>query len=386
MENPYAPSTGLIDRAKAIILKPAETWPTIAAESATPGDLITRYALPLLVLGPIAGFIGGQLFGYGALGVTYRPGLMSGLTTALIGVVMGVISVIVISLVAEFLADKFGGTPDRTSAFKLVVYSLTPGWVAGLLGILPALGMLAILASLYGLYLFYQGSTPLMKVPQDKAVGYTAVTAVCAIVLMWVASAATMAVTGLFGMGAAGMVAASSGDTAEINIPGVGKIDSGKLEQAAKQMEAAASGNVQPVDTEKLKALLPAALGSYTRSAIDTGAAGQMGKGVSATYKNGDKSIKLSIMDSSGLGALAGLAGAAGVESSHEDADGYERTSTVDGKMQMEKWNNKSSHGEFGRQIDSRFFVAAEGDAGSIDELKAAVNGIDPAALAALAK
>lgn len=180
MENPYAPSTGLIDRAKAIILKPAETWPVIAAEQTSIGDLITRYALPLIVLGPVAGFIGGQLFGLNLGFASYKPGLVSGLLMAVIGIVMGLVSVIVIGLIADFLADKFGGTANRAQAFKLVVYALTPGWIAGLLQLVPLLSMLAILASLYGLYLFYQGSTPVMKVPQDKAVGYTAVTTVAA--------------------------------------------------------------------------------------------------------------------------------------------------------------------------------------------------------------
>ena len=105
MENPYAPAGGLVQRVKSIILKPAETWPVVAGEAATPGDLITRYALPLIVIGPIAQLIGGQLFRYNMIFATYRPSLMSGLTTALFALVMGVIAVVVIALVAEFLAE-----------------------------------------------------------------------------------------------------------------------------------------------------------------------------------------------------------------------------------------------------------------------------------------
>lgn len=385
MENPYAPNGGLVQRAKAIILQPAETWPLVAAEQTNPGDLITRYAIPLIVLGAVAGFIGGQVFGYGGFFGTFRPSLVGGLITAVLITVMGVVAVVVIGLVADFLADKFDGTADRTAAFKLVVYSMTPGWAAAVLKIYPPLAALGILAGLYGLYLFYQGATPLMKVPAEKAVGYTAVTTIAAIVLLWVASMVTFSITGMLGLGAAGMMGMHSG-TAEVNIPGVGKVDTAQIEQASKQLEAAASGNIKPVDTARLQALLPASLGSYARTSLDSGAAGQMGKGVSATYTSGGKSIKLSVMDSAGLGALAGIAGAAGVESSHEDADGYERTSTVDGNIQVEKWNKKDNRGEFTREIGGRFFVSAEGEAGSIDELKAAVNGIDPATLAGLAR
>ena len=51
-------SQGLVERAKAITLKPDESWPQIAAEQTTPGDIITRYAMPLLAIGPVASFIG----------------------------------------------------------------------------------------------------------------------------------------------------------------------------------------------------------------------------------------------------------------------------------------------------------------------------------------
>jgi len=293
---------GLIDRAKAIILKPDDTFPQLAAEQTTPGDIITRYAMPLAAIGPVAGFIGGQLFGISLLLVTFKPSLMTGLTTALTSFVMSLVSLVVVALIADFLAPNFGGEANRTRAFKLVAASMTPGWVAGILGLIPSLLALAIIAGLYGIYLFYKGATPLMKVPEDKSVVYTAVTVVAAIVLSIVASTVTAKVTGAMGMGAAGMMA-DSGDSAEVNIPGMGKLDTKNLEQMGKQMEAAANGEVTPVDTAKLQALLPASLGAYTRASLDTGAMGQMGKGVSATYKSGDKSIKLSVIDSAGLGA-----------------------------------------------------------------------------------
>jgi hypothetical protein len=376
---------GLVDRAKAIILKPGETWPVLAAEQTSPGDVITRYALPLAAIGPIASFIGGQLFGISLFLVTFKPGLMTGLTMALTSFVMSLISLVVVSLVAEFLAPNFGGEANRTQAFKLVAAAMTPGWVAGVLGIIPALGALAIIAGLYGIYLLYKGSNPLMKVPEDKAAVYTVVVVVAAFVVSFIAATVLSTVTGALGAGSAAMLG-NSDDSVEVNIPGVGKVDTANAEQFGKQMEAVANGNVTPVDTAKLQALLPAALGAYTRTSLDTGAMGAMGKGVSATYTSGGKSIKLSVIDSAGLGALAGMAGAIGVEQSHEDADGYDKTSTVNGQMVIEKWSKGGSRGEFSQQVGGRFFISAEGEAGSIDELKSAVAGIDQSALAGLAK
>lgn len=132
--------------------------------------------------------------------------------------------------------------------------------------------------------------------------------------------------------------------------------------------------------------LLPNSIGAYQRSATETTAMGPMGSTAEGTYSNGDKSFKLRIVDMAGMGAAAGLGAAIGVEQSREDADGYDRTRSVDGQMQTEAWSNAGSNGKFGTTIASRFMVEAEGDAGSIDDLKAAVAQIDPNALTGLAR
>jgi len=72
------------------------------------------------------------------------------------------------------------------------------------------------------------------------------------------------------------------------------------------------------------------------------------------------------------------MGAALGVEQSREDEDGYEKTGTVDGQMQTESWSKSGSSGKFGRMVAERFLVEADGSAGSIDELKAAVATIDP--------
>ncbi len=178
---------------------------------------------------------------------------------------------------------------------------------------------------------------------------YTAVTIVCAIVLYLVVGSVTASVVGLFGLGSGPAIAASD-SSGVLTIPGVGTIDGGKIDAATKQMQAAADGQVKPIDGTKLQTLFPANLGGYTRTALETNAMGQMGTEADATYTQGEKTIHLKIIDSSGLGALAGIGSAVGAQHSREDADGYERATTVDGQMQIEKWNNKNHNGEFTRR------------------------------------
>ena len=366
----------LVERVKAMLLAPKDEWPKIAVDSTRQGDVLRGYVLPLAAIGPVAGFIGQQLFGISALGFTYKPSLAFGLVSAILSFVLTIVGVYVLSFIADFLAPKFGGVANRDRAFKLAAYSATASWIAGIFGLIPALGFFGLLG-LYSLYLFYTGVTPMMNVPQDKAAGYTAVTVLCAIVLAIVVAPISAAVAGLFAP--APMMGEMSG---KLNVPGGGAIDLDKMNQAAERIEQ--SSKTPPIEPAKLQALLPANIGYYQRTATETLAAGPMGSTAIGTYTAADKSFKLQISDMSALGALAGIGAAMNVQQSREDADGYEKTGTVDGRMQTESWNKNSNSGKFGAVFENRFMIEAEGSASGIDELKRAVASVDQGALSDL--
>jgi len=178
-------SSALFTRAKAILLTPDAEWAKIATETDQPKSLFLSYALPLALISPVASFIGGQVFGFGGFGISVNIGLVSGLTIAVVTFVMALVSLWVVAFAANFISPKFGGRDDFPAAFRLVTYSWTAAWLSGIFGLIPALAILGILG-LYSLYLLYKGATPIMGVPQDKAVGFTAVTIVAAIVAMFV--------------------------------------------------------------------------------------------------------------------------------------------------------------------------------------------------------
>ncbi|MGD9664480.1 MAG: Yip1 family protein [Novosphingobium sp.] len=380
-------SSDLITRVKGILLKPGDEWPKIQSENKSVGDIVTTYALPLIAIGPVAGFIGGQVFGYGAFGFSYRPGLMGGLGTAVVTFVMGFVGLFVLTFIANFLSPRFGGQDNQASAFRLVAYSLTASWVAGIFGLIPALGFLGI-AGLYSIYLFYTGVGPMMKIPQEKAGGYVAVTILAAIAVSIILGLLTTTLTGALGVRALSqgpLASSESGDSGSITIPGMGKLEVDKIEQAAKRMEDQASGKVTAVDSASLKGLLPASIGAFQRTAIESTSVAGMGN-AQGTYEDGDNRFDLTITDTNAMGTLAGMGAAMGMEQSREDADGYERTGVVDGRMQSEKWNNASNRGKFGVMIDNRFMVEASGTAPNIDVLKAAVATVSESALSALAQ
>ncbi len=135
---------------------------------------------------------------------TYRAPIVSALVAACITLVMTVVGCFIIAFIINALAPTFGARQDSTQAFKVSVYSYTPGLAAGVLQILPVLGgLVALIAGLYGLYLLYLGLPIVMKAPQDKALPYAAVIVVCSIVLMLIIGG-VMGVLGFAGASIAG--------------------------------------------------------------------------------------------------------------------------------------------------------------------------------------
>jgi hypothetical protein len=178
---------GLVDRAKNILLTPSTEWAVIDAETTSIKDLYVGYAMILAAIGPIANIIGFGLIGahipFG--GGTYRWPLDTALEYAVVAYALSLCGVFVFALIIDALAPTFGGQKNQLQALKVAIYASTASWIAGIFTIIPALAILG-LVGLYSLYLLYVGLPVLMKSPKDKAVGYTVVTIICAIVLYFV--------------------------------------------------------------------------------------------------------------------------------------------------------------------------------------------------------
>ena len=216
-----ATGTGIVERAKAILMQPKAEWPRIAGETTQPTAVLTGYAIPLIAIGPIAALIGSQLFPTSFMGVTYSVGFGFALSTAIASFVLSIISLFVVSFVANFLSPNFGGRNDWPAAFRLVAYSMTAAWVVGIIGLIPALGILGLLA-LYSLYLFYLGASPVMGVPRDKSVVYTVLTVVAAIIVNVIVTVLAATITGAFGFAAG---SAMAGETASVDLGELGKVE-----------------------------------------------------------------------------------------------------------------------------------------------------------------
>jgi hypothetical protein len=190
----------IIDRVKNILLTPKQEWLVIEPEPTTPAQLYTGYVIPLAALSAVLSFIRTSVIG---ISVPYmsaiRMPFFNGLVYALVTFVFSLLGLYLVALIIDGLAPTFGGTRDRRQALKTAAYAFTPAWLAAVFGLLPVLStLLSLLAGLYGIYVLYLGLPPLMKAPQERAVGYTATVVVCTI-LVGIVFGALSAALGGFG-------------------------------------------------------------------------------------------------------------------------------------------------------------------------------------------
>lgn len=400
----------LVNRAKNLIVTPKTEWDVAAAEPTPPAQVVTGYVVPLAAAYALASFIGTSLimmFVGGFAGVGFA------LVGAIIHLVMAVVSVFVLGFIIDALAPTFGGTKNFNQAIKVAAYSYTPVWVFGLLTIIPFLGWLAVLVgALYALYLLYLGLPRLMQAPQDKAVPYIVVVIICGIVL-WIVVGAIATMAG--GMGAAGMMGTrhmgSSGAAAVIASANTAKLDAfaKKMEEANKKMEAAQkSGDanaqaeaamaalgtafsggkgVDPVSIDQLKPFVPEQLAGMPRTDLQTersGVKGLMSAKAEATYANGDRHVRLEIVDTGGAAGLMTVAMWAGVQGEREDAHHREVTRKEGSRLVHEEQDKQDGSSKYLVVLNERFMVSAEGRGVDLAMLRSGVNSVNLSGLEAL--
>jgi len=405
-----------IARVKAILGAPRTEWPVIASEPATVGGIYKDYVLILAAIPAVFGFLKYSVIGISLpfLG-TYRAGIGAGLSGMAMSYVLGLASVYVLSLIVDALAPTFGGQKNGVQAFKVVAYASTASWIAGIGQVLPWVSVLILLAGgVYSIYLLYLGLPQTMKCPPEKAVGYTAVTIVIAILLSWLVSFVVGGVIGVGSMSGSGLPGVSDsrdGGGFDKDSP-MGKLESmaRQAEEAGKKMEAAqkagdaqaqrdaagemmsavAGGGVQveSLAPDRIKPFVPESLAGLKRTEISAERNNAMGMQVSearGTYSDdAGRSLRLEIVDMGGMKGMMAFAGWAAGEQERETDQGYEKTYRQDGRLVHEEWDRERKSGEYSTVLGERFSVKVSGEAASIAELKSAVAGLDLAGLEAL--
>jgi hypothetical protein len=174
----------LVERAKNILVTPKTEWEVIKNEQTTTADLFTKYAMILALIPVIATIIGFSLVGvsYG-FGIAFKWPISSSIFHGVLSYVLGLAAVYAVAAAVDALAPSFGSTKNMDASLKVVVYSYTAFYIAGIFMIFPLLSWLALLVGLYSFYLMYLGLKIVKDTPQDKVAGYLIVTIIIAIVI-----------------------------------------------------------------------------------------------------------------------------------------------------------------------------------------------------------
>lgn len=159
----------LIERVKNMLVTPKTEWEIVNLEADTMQNVITKYVVPLAVVGAICTFIGyGFIWRYGSINI--------GIRQAVIQLISSIAGVVITSYVVDALAPSFNSQKNIHKSAQLVAYGYTPAFVGSFFNILPAIAIIGSLLGLYGIYLLYLGLGPIKKTPEDKKVVYLLVT------------------------------------------------------------------------------------------------------------------------------------------------------------------------------------------------------------------
>lgn len=164
-------------RAKNILVQPATEWEVVKGETSDKNAVLKNYALPIIILVAIASFLGVLIFTRFGLSIGYV------VTKAVIAFIVAFLGIYISAIVINELASSFGSKKDTNAAFKLVIYSFTPVFIAQIVAnLIPPLFFVTIFG-LYMIYLLWMGFGTMMGTPKDKKVGYVIVSAILIFVI-----------------------------------------------------------------------------------------------------------------------------------------------------------------------------------------------------------
>lgn len=164
----------LIQRAKEILITPAETWKKIREENTTISQELARYVVFMAAIPPLASWIGLSIIGVSLpyFG-TIRQSLIWGFVAAVLTYFASLVLLYITSAIFTNLAIKFEGITNQTDIFKLLVFSCTPSWIASIALIMPSFGSIVLLAGgIYSIYLFFSNLNSITTVNNEKRLPY----------------------------------------------------------------------------------------------------------------------------------------------------------------------------------------------------------------------
>ena len=365
----------LFERIKNILMQPRAEWDRIALEHSEPGKLYAGYVLPLALVGAVAVFIGACLVGSDPFGHSLRTPVVTGAVDAASGALLALAGTYILALIANALAPNFGSPKDAGQAHKLAAYSATAGLVAGFSYILPQVAPLVALAgAVYSLVLLYLGLPRLMQTPDDKRVGYFMAIVVIGIFVLFIASFGLSAVRGFIpGYGAEGGY--TFGRTAPAAADHAAPDQSAEIRDLIRQARALQNAGGVTVSPARVRDQLPQSLPGGFRLASSSDGATEGVARAEGVYRSADAELRLTLMQTGSVDALATVATGINVRNTPQSGDGYARMQAIDGRIYFEAVNTSAPSARYA-VVGRGIALSAEGTNITLDQARAAVETV----------
>jgi hypothetical protein len=160
----------VFNRLKNLILSPKSEWNVIEQEAKTKDELIKQYAIPLMIMMAICSIIGDSIF---ESRLTFSIAAVVFKAVFVFGIAYG--GMYISAMIITELTTSFSSEKNINSCYRLVVHSLSAYYIASCItSLLPFLRELSIL-SIFSIYLFWLGTTPVLKTPDDNKLGFVVV-------------------------------------------------------------------------------------------------------------------------------------------------------------------------------------------------------------------
>jgi hypothetical protein len=161
----------LIDVQKAI-LQPESLWREEAAKNIDVKSFLQTLVLPVIVAVSIVSGVLTKVLGYHipVIGVIYPS--WSDMVMQIIGtIILYIISIVILSWIAGYLAGIFGGKNDMGKALSMVFWISIPSLIGQVLGTIPYIGwIIALGLGIYSLVLLYKAIPIFLNVPLAERV------------------------------------------------------------------------------------------------------------------------------------------------------------------------------------------------------------------------
>ena len=168
-----------------IVFAPVPGWRAAGSEESSFGSVLLLQTIPMAALSAFCWYVGTSQIGWRVGEQTMRLTSTSALALCALYFLAMVAGVVFLGAMVRWMSTTYGQESDFSTGFKLISYTATPFFLAGVIGLMPILWLdilVGTLVACYCIYLLYRGVSPMMKVEPER--GFLYASAVFAVALV----------------------------------------------------------------------------------------------------------------------------------------------------------------------------------------------------------